>query len=133
PMIPAPIEFDYAGSFSEGLGLIGVWEGMWKYGYINGDGEIVIQPQFNYAENFQEGLAVVGMGSNRDKTMKYGYINKDGTYVIEPQFDAASPIVHGYGVVTNTLGDESLRGIVDANGRIVAQPQYSSVDQYDFQ
>ena len=51
-----------------------------KWGYINQEGEIVINPQFDFASFFSEGLARVVIGG------KNGYINQEGEIVINPQF-----------------------------------------------
>lgn len=55
--------------FSEGLAAI-YMNGKW--GYIDRQGKIVIQPQFSQANNFSERLAYVCQGENNDK--KCGYI-----------------------------------------------------------
>ena len=51
-----------------------------KWGYIDLQGKIVINPQFTTAQYFNEGLALVSTGD------KYGYIDKTGKYVINPSF-----------------------------------------------
>jgi len=45
-----------------------------KYGFINKQGAMVIQPQFDFALSFSGGFAAVRIGSN--ETGKYGYINR---------------------------------------------------------
>nr|WP_245652080.1 WG repeat-containing protein [Methylophaga muralis] len=42
-----------------------------QYGFINRQGEVVIEPQFEHAHPFKEGLAAIMI---RDK---WGYISKD--------------------------------------------------------
>ena len=58
-----------------------------KYGYMDKEGNVVINPQFDYAEGFSEGLASVRIGDR--ESGKYGYIDKEGKMVINPQFDLA--------------------------------------------
>jgi hypothetical protein len=48
-----------------------------KWGFIDTNGEFVIEPQFIIAETFSEGLALVGLKGN------YGYIDKTGEVIIE--------------------------------------------------
>lgn len=55
-----------------------------KWGYIDLQGKIVINPQFTTANYFNEGLALVSTGD------KYGYIDKTGKYVINPSFIKAT-------------------------------------------
>ncbi|WP_274363641.1 WG repeat-containing protein [Paenibacillus thermotolerans] len=128
---PAPVkseyEYDFAGAYSDGLGLVGVWEGIWKYGYVDKNGKVVIKPQFNFAENFIEGTAVVGMGKSLSKA-KYGYIKTNGSYLIQPQFDVAEPMRGGYAKVAMIEGDNYKYGIVDAKGNIIVKPAYSYID-----
>ena len=50
-----------------------------RYGYIDKEGNVVIEYKFNYAEEFEGDLAIVGIDE------KYGFINKDGEFVIEPK------------------------------------------------
>lgn len=57
-----------------------------KYGYVNNEGEFVIEPQFADAHDFQSnGLAWV----QDAKTEKWGCIDKNGAYIIQPIFDEA--------------------------------------------
>ena len=69
-----------------------------KYGYIDSNGNLKIEPQFDSAQGFYDGLAVVyedGLA---------GYINKNGQYVIKPQFTYAGRFFNGiapYGVKTD--------------------------------
>ena len=53
-----------------------------KYGFIDKNGKVVIEPQFDYAGAFSEGLGKV------KKDGKWGFIDKSGKVVIEPQFDS---------------------------------------------
>ncbi|MEM7369983.1 MAG: WG repeat-containing protein [Bacteroidota bacterium] len=62
-----------------------------KYGYINQNGDIAIQPQFAYAIEFSEGLGGVNIGGKpRGDDMpidgKWGFVDRQGRFVINPQF-----------------------------------------------
>lgn len=65
-----------------------------KWGYIDKNGKIIINPQFDYAYNFTEGIACVKSDG------KYGYINEDGKYIVNPQFVDATVFSEGLAAVT---------------------------------
>ena len=95
-------QFDKAWDFSDSLALISVkvkvdndshyrygynnygygynmYHTKYKYGYINKQGKILINPQFDKAWDFKNGLAKVKIGN------RYGYIRTDGKFVFNPQ------------------------------------------------
>lgn len=59
------------------------------WGYIDKNGEMVIEPKFHSAGNFHEGLAVVRVDWAR------GYIDREGKYVVEPKYQYAGPFRDG--------------------------------------
>ena len=64
--------FDNIYGFSDGLARV---KQNGKYGYIDKNGKMVIQPQFNDARNFSDGLAMVRQNG------KYRYIDKSGNMI----------------------------------------------------
>lgn len=54
-----------------------------KWGYVDKDGKIVIQPQYEQARSFSKGMAAVKQDG------LWGFINVEGEMVIEPQFENA--------------------------------------------
>ena len=126
----APFELDYLGPLSEGLGVIGVWEGKWIYGYIDDKGQVLIEPQFADASEFRNGFAVVAVRDG--ESMKYGYITRSGSYLIKPQFDIAEPFDNGYAMVANRTGDGYAYGVVDSSGKIIIQPRYMLIDMSEY-
>jgi beta-lactamase regulating signal transducer with metallopeptidase domain len=64
-----------------------------KYGYVNRQGEIVIEAIFDMAWPFEEKLAGVKIGD------KWGFIDTTGNFVIEPQFDQITSFKDGVAVV----------------------------------
>lgn len=61
----------------------------YRWGYIDKNGEMKIEPQYHDAWNFHEGLAVVRVEWAR------GYIDREGKYVVEPKYQYAGPFRDG--------------------------------------
>ncbi|MFL6209814.1 MAG: WG repeat-containing protein [Pyrinomonadaceae bacterium] len=99
--------------FSEGLSVI-AYANTSKYGYIDEQGTLVINPDFDMAGGFSEGLANVQIDG------KWGYINKDGKMVIPPQFIDATSFSEGLASVRTDKGC----GYIDKAGKFVIEPQY---------
>ncbi len=78
--------------FSQSQALFVVIENE-KYGYIDTEGQSVINPQFDDAWSFSEGLARVKVAD------KFGFIDREGLYVINPQFDDARDFSEGLAAV----------------------------------
>jgi hypothetical protein len=85
-------QFDYAGTFSEGLAPVKT-EGKWAY--IDKTRNFIIQPQFDYAGTFSEGLAPV-------KTKgKWAYIDKIGNVIIQTKCVRIGTFSEGLACVLN--------------------------------
>lgn len=61
----------------------------YRWGYIDRDGKMAIEPQFDDAWNFHEGLAAVKVEWAR------GYIDREGKYIVEPRYQYAGPFRDG--------------------------------------
>ena len=66
---------------------------VYKWGFINREGVMVIPPVYDGAWDFHESLAAVKVEWAR------GYINTSGEIVIEPQFQYAGPFTDGKALV----------------------------------
>jgi hypothetical protein len=116
-----------------------------KWGYINRDGKIVIEPRFDHADEFHDGFAVVRMdtGSESDTNSnavigtvrsdslrfkhgkhKYGFINHRGEYIIKPVYDYADRFSEGLAMVLVGNSDTGVYGYVNATGKVVIEPKY---------
>jgi len=121
-------QWDLAYAFSEGLAAVCVGncdldhqtgyrftkdfervniEQTFKYGFINEDGKLVINPAYEHISEFSEGLAAVCVGRgcyhnpySESKDKKWGYIDKQGTMAVPPQFDTAQAFHEGLAVVS---------------------------------
>ena len=80
-----------------------------QWGFVDADGNVVIQPMLNNPGKFNAGLLPVN-----DNGL-YGYINTNGEWVIKPQFLYAAPFSEGVATI----------GLLDSTGR---RPIYSLIN-----
>jgi len=112
-----------------------------KYGYIDENGKLVIEPAYDYAEAFSDGIGLVKQGSQTffidhegnilfyikgmeagafsdslaavKVNNQWGYIDTSGTMVIEANFKQAGPFCCGYAAVS----DGENRYYIDKTGK----------------
>ncbi|NQX49531.1 WG repeat-containing protein [Paenibacillus tritici] len=127
-----------------------------RYGYIDSQGKVAIQPVYTRAFNFSEGLASVNMGkasgyinkkgelvipyrysstSDFSESMaavmlafggKYGYIDTTGKLRVPPRYDYATPFSDGAAVVS----ENGKYGYIDKNGKYLIKPQFSMAQPF---
>lgn len=114
-------EYEYASEFSEGLAAVKI-DG--KYGYIDKDNNLIIEPSFDNANSFHNGKAWVKVED------KYGIIDKKGDFFVEPQFneilnyDYYDYPLYGYTIVQK----KSKWGCIDTTtGNLVIDPIYDEI------
>jgi hypothetical protein len=75
--------FAFVGDYGEGLLTFQKSTGG-KYGFINEQGKIIIEPRYKWAQPFQDGCAIVTIaGGNHDFS---GLIDKKGQYILKPNY-----------------------------------------------
>ena len=93
-----------------------------KIGFINTQGQWVIEPSFDKARGFSNGLAPVV------KDKKWGYINENGEQIIDFQYkDAETFSPDGLAPVK-----EKLWGFVDTTGKLVIPMEYDISTGFSF-
>ena len=98
-----------------------VKDSVYLYGFINTQGEVVVEPQFDSADAFSEGLSKIEIGS------KFGYINRSGEIVIEPQFDCrAGDFSEGFAVVC--LNERYI--FIDKQGEAAFPEQFDNTGRF---
>ncbi len=108
--------------FCEGLLAVSKmdYDGTLKSGYINADGNVVIDFQYDEAYPFSEGLAVVRIGDN------YGYIDRTGKMVIEPKYYSVGCFKDGIAVVR--VGDKY--GYINKEGKYLTEINYDEYQDF---
>ena len=97
--------------FHEGLAAVRVSE---KWGFIDKNGNMVINPEYDKAELFSEGLAAVALNG------KWGYIDRAGRWVVKPQYEFADDFSEGFaGVVGN-----GKYGFINKQGELVIPARF---------
>lgn len=95
------------------------------YGYVNPEGEYVIEPQYPLARTFSDGLACINKGGNRDMALGAGAMG--GTYyfinsknkIQFNDFSSENPMSFYNNVAVVTDADQN-KSLLNKNGDIVA-------------
>lgn len=87
-----------------------------KYGAVDVNGHVIIEPKFEYLSYFSDNLAVAQPADSDS----YGYINMDGEWVIEPQYFRAYPFTEGLALVN----DNNTHFYIDTTGNTVLSIDY---------
>ncbi|MFE4710047.1 MULTISPECIES: WG repeat-containing protein [unclassified Paenibacillus] len=123
----------FVGSLGEGLLSYQETENG-RYGYLNKDGSVAIQPQFTAALPFYEGRAVVNTAENFGNA--YGLIDKQGRMIIPAKYYELQQLGEGrVALGTPIYPSQPYRGsryvIADAeNGRILSTHTLLGVNNY---
>lgn len=112
--------------FTGGLARFSVWQfGKGSlYGYMDGAGRVVVEPQFVTAGLFREGLADVCKDYGR-----CGFIDRTGRPVVPAKYKEVRPFSDGLGAVVTR---DDLLGFVDKGGEFVITPRFGVVPAAGF-
>ncbi len=89
-----------------------------KWGFMDQNGQVKIQPKFDFVEFFSQGRAIAQVGE------LYGFIDVIGQWVIQPQFADVSPFRYNLSVVTDSKGKT---GVINLFGETVIQPRFEDI------
>jgi len=115
-----------------------------KWGFIDANGTVKIEPQFANASSFREGLALVSVFGTSDVDRLFdrtydGFIDDSGQFVIPAEFPAFytkredydsygySSFEDGVAVVSDASSSEGLKGLIDRTGKLIAPMVYNSL------
>ncbi len=83
-----------------------------NWGYVNKEGEYIINPQFMEAHTFSQGLALV-----KSKEGKFGFIGKDGLFKIDPIFKESQSHFTKDNIIC-VVPENGKPQFIDLNGKI---------------
>ncbi|TYQ14888.1 UNVERIFIED_CONTAM: WG repeat protein [Acetivibrio alkalicellulosi] len=108
--------FDFADVFNDGLAIIRTGKHIRerRYGFIDTEGNIVIEQQFQSLYPFSDELA---MGLKDDKWL---YIDKSGNVVLEEQFDSSSNFSEGLA----SFKSNGKYGYINKKGEVVIDAKF---------
>jgi hypothetical protein len=91
------------------------------FGYLDLNGNVLIEAQYPFAEGYSEGTAAV-----RDEAGKMGYIDLNGQEVIAPIYETAGKFIDGAAPVSN---EEKGYGLIDRSGELVIPMKFRYVGE----
>ncbi|MGL4562177.1 MAG: WG repeat-containing protein [Brevinema sp.] len=90
--LSGPVEYDYIYPATNG---VSIFKKDSRYGYIDNNGNIIVNALYDRVFNFQDDMALVGR-KERNK-MYYGFINMRGEVVVPLKYEGARSYSEGFG------------------------------------
>lgn len=115
-----PIQYDKLGDY--GIGYCEnkiIFKKGKKYGYLDRQQKVIIEPKFDYALSFHYNKAIAVMGK------KYGIINEKGEFVVQPEYDN---LFYDEGIYRSERNGKE--GCLDKNGTVLLDTEYDDVDSF---
>jgi hypothetical protein len=105
-----------------------------KFGYINENGEVIIEPKFGSVENFKDNVAIVN--ASADFENKYGLIDREGSYIIQPIYNDIKLLNEGMVAVGKSIDKNnptkgSIYALANTKGRVLTDFVYYGVSNYE--
>ncbi len=97
-----------------------------RCGFVDKDGEWLIQPKFANGRDFHEGLAAMAEGTDYPYP-KWGFINTLGRWVIGPKFDGAGDFHEGLAWIEKDWWSNPRYGFIDENGEEVIDAKFDRI------
>ena len=91
-----------------------------KWGYINSEGEVVIDFIYDYAGFFADGTAVISLNG------RYGVIDLEGNTVIKPQYDYIGYFSEGLARIVQYDADTARHGFIDKDGNVFYKDYFNN-------
>jgi len=91
-----------------------------KWGYMDRNGGIIVQPRFDDEHDFFHGLAGVQIGG------KWGFVDEKGRMVIPPKFDTVGDFLGDLAPVR--VGRRW--GYIDTTGRMIVEPHFQEAMEF---
>lgn len=109
------VKYDYIGSFANENTID--FRVNNKYGYVDPEGNEIVDPTYDHTSGFSDGLASVMANE------EWGYINKQGKVVIPIEYEMAWTFKSGLGAVKK----DGKWGFINIKGEYILDPIYDNV------
>lgn len=121
PAEAAKPEYEVIGDIHYGLAVIkqGVY-----YGFVNANGEVVIEPKYEEVTRFDRNIAQFRMND------KWGVIDTTGKVVIAAQYDEISDFDRRNIAEFFTNGKY---GLINSSGKVIASAQFEQILSFDYE
>jgi len=106
------------GGFKEGLAVVKIGK---KFGAINTNGNLVIEPVYDGMDGFRNGLCGVDIDG------KSGFIDRQGNLIIEPKF---SRINYFHNDIAPASLDGEFWGLINTRGDFILEPKFDYIGDY---
>lgn len=116
-------EFDYAGHFVGNLALVEV---NGKYGFIDRQGNFIVEPMYEYAREFKDGYAIVGM--TFQTKVVWGVIDETGKHVVTFAYKELKEFSEGLIAYKSWLTDKW--GFIDEKENLIIKDIYEEVSSF---
>lgn len=100
-----------------------------RCGYVNREGDSVIDYKFADVASFSDGRAAAAI--EVDGEFVYGVINKTGDWICEPMWEMVYPYSGGLAVVRKRVGDSYRYGAIDRKGDVVIPVKLHNLDSFN--
>ena len=125
--------YSNVGNLSEGL-MAFQKDSDSKFGYIDENNNVIIQPQYTGAQQFKDGVAIVNTAS--DYNYKYGLIDKKGNFLIKPGYDSMYSLGENRLAVGRAINPQKpflgyKYAVADTNGKLLTDFIYSDLSNYN--
>ncbi|MHA1149895.1 MAG: WG repeat-containing protein [Promethearchaeota archaeon] len=111
-----------------------------KFGFIDCQGNIIIDLIYDYARNFNDGVAWVNIGGTQQcygcDGGKWGFIDKKGNIIREIDLELVNLVNFTEGLSWVMQGESKYKGvwgIIDITGKWVVEPEFDFSNAYSFQ
>lgn len=118
-------KYEFISDYSEGRAIVGISSdnGDYKYGYIDLEGNDIIEPKFISANNFNEGVALV-----HEKDKPFTLIDENGKVIGTYHYEYVAQ--YGDGLMVFSKASDGPYGYLNSKGEVVIKPIYKEADGF---
>lgn len=120
-------------TFSDGLAQVHTRvpeKDLYGYGFVDTEGELVVDPEYDEAEAFHEGRAAVARYGDEQPIKRWGFVDRNGKVVVGLDYIDAHSFSDGLAAVKTRSGDWQF---IDRAGKPVleVEPSWHGVDAHN--